>query len=498
MRCWPSEGAYGSSVEAAPSHEEKVSDALAQKAKASPVDELDVIVTFKVPPGQFEKAQVRRHGAKVKRHFRSIPAMALRLPARAVQALAKRPNVNWVTIDVPIQLHAKGVKKDEGGDEPPSYVAPTGGDGVTVAVVDSGIQGAHADLAGKIVADVNFVSDSATSNSSHDDRWGHGTHVAGLIAGSGAASNGLYTGVAPGADLVNVRVIEQGGAGLTSEVIAGIDWVIENKDTYGIRVMNLSLGHTIIESADVDPLVLAVEQAWDAGIVVVTSAGNYGRDGFFTITSPGNSRKVITVGSLTDYRNADPDDDIVSTYSSQGPTLIDHYAKPDLLAPGNKIVSLRAANSLLDKEFPGNRIGDDYFMLSGTSMAAPQVVGAVALMPEKDDSLSPDTVKGRLMISAQGFADHPMAAGTGVLDIPAALASDHDFDSALSPQLIREPETDMVSVEDTADLWIYTTRGNNPPDRRVLAGRSLVRRGSLVGCHSVVRLGSARRDRTVV
>ena len=128
------------------------------------------------------------------------------------------------------------------------------------------------------------------------------------------------------------------------DVIAGIDWVVANKDTYDIRVMNVSLGHTINEYAQLDPLVQAVEQAWQAGIVVVASVGNHGRDGYFTVTSPGNSRRVITVGSLTDYRNTDPTDDMVSSYSSRGPTPLDHYAKPDLIAPGNRIIHASGLN----------------------------------------------------------------------------------------------------------------------------------------------------------
>ena len=140
-----------------------------------------------------------------------------------------------------------------------------------------------------------------------------------------------------------MRVLDAAGTGYASDVIAGIDWVLENKDKYSIRVANFSLGQTVQESVATDPLVQAVEQLWDAGIVVVCSAGNNGRDGYFTITSPGNSPKVITVGSLTDTNTADTSDD------SSRPTLPgvrrlgDHIAKPDLVAPGNRIVSLRAA-----------------------------------------------------------------------------------------------------------------------------------------------------------
>ena len=193
------------------------------------------------------------------------------------------------------------------------------------------------------------------------------------------------------------------------DVIAALDWILVNGASHGIQVVNLSLGKAVEESVVYDPLVKAAEAVWDAGFVVVASAGNYGRDGHFTITSPGNSRKVITVGSLTDNGTGDDfSDDYASTYSSRGPTVVDHVVKPDLVAPGNRLVAALSGSSKLAALLPGNVVAcsategcaDDYIALSGTSMATPVVAASAALMLQKDPTLSPATIKARLMRSA--------------------------------------------------------------------------------------------------
>jgi serine protease AprX len=422
---------------AAPGPPANVSDVLAERVRGGGPDKIDVIVTFRTPPGHLERSEVARLGGRVKHEFESIPGIALSLPAKAVEQLARRPNVEWVTLDMPVQLHGKP-SKDGGGD-------PGGTDGGG-SPADS-----HSDLDSRVKHAVNFVANDNFTG----DKWGHGTHVAGIIAGSGASSKrALYQGLAPGAEIVDVRVLEQAGSGFTSDVIAGVDWVIANKDAHGIRVLNMSLGHTIVESVATDPLVLAVEQAWEAGIVVVVSAGNLGRDGYSTITSPGNSPRVITVGSMTDYGNKDKSDDIVSTYSSRGPTLGDHYVKPDLLATGNKVVSLRSPGSALDLALPENRVDSAYFMLSGTSMAAPKVAATVALMLEQDPSLPPDTVKARLMRSAyKPTIGDVFSTGAGLLNIAGALADTGWTDYAASPKALPDEATGTMTFENTGVLW---------------------------------------------
>ncbi|HEY3093027.1 MAG TPA: S8 family peptidase [Vicinamibacterales bacterium] len=274
------------------------------------------------------------------------------------------------------------------------------GQGVVVAVLDSGIS-AHKALTGKILASVSMVAGQPTT-----DEYGHGTHVAGIITGSGSYAAGvtsLYAGgIAPGAQLVNVRVLGDDGVGNTSDVIAGIDWVIANKSTYKIKVINLSLGHAVTEPVMYDPLCAAVERAYRAGLIVVAAAGNAGKlaDGtpvLGGIASPGNSPYAITVGATNTWGTNSRDDDTVTTYSSRGPTKWDNNAKPDLAAPGNKIISLEAPGSYIPTHYPSEHIAgsgsNGYLRMSGTSMSAPMVTGAVALLLQAQPSMSASQAK---------------------------------------------------------------------------------------------------------
>jgi len=197
-----------------------------------------------------------------------------------------------------------------------------------------------------------------------DDLYGHGTHVAGMIAGNGANSSGAgylnnIHGVAPGVSLINLKVLDQNGASTDSQVIQAIEAAIQLKDTYNIKVINLSLGRPIYESYKLDPLCLEVEKAWQAGITVVVAAGNGGRDnsagtlGYATIMAPANDPLVITVGAMNTGSTPARSDDVMATYSSKGPTLADHVVKPDLVAPGNLIYSVRGlVGSTLETEEP--------------------------------------------------------------------------------------------------------------------------------------------------
>ncbi|HET6957034.1 MAG TPA: S8 family peptidase, partial [Vicinamibacterales bacterium] len=301
--------------------------------------------------------------------------------------------------------------------------------GIGVAIVDSGIS-PHAALTGKVVANVSLI----TGDPSVLDAFGHGTHVAGIIAGNGSAAasvTGLFTGgVAPGVQLVNVRVLGADGVGRTSDVIAGIQWAIANRARYNIRVINLSLGHPVMEPSATDPLCEVVADAFHAGIVVVAAAGNDGvtADGTRVlggITSPGNSPWAITVGSLNTWGTVKRSDDTLTTYSSRGPTRFEGTVKPDVAAPGNKIVSLEANGSNIPIEYPYlHRAGNgsnSYMQLSGTSMAAPMVSGGVALLLQGTPGMNPSQVKMALQAGATYMPDAGlMGAGAGSVNFMAS------------------------------------------------------------------------------
>jgi serine protease AprX len=289
------------------------------------------------------------------------------------------------------------------------------GQGIGVAVVDSGIS-PHAALVNKVVANVSLISDDPSVG----DAFGHGTHIAGIIAGNATAARsvtGLFNGgIAPGVQLVNVRVLGADGVGRTSDVIAGIQWVIANRTRYNIRIINLSLGHPVMEPAATDPLCEVVADAVNAGIVVVAAAGNDGMaaDGSRVlggINSPGNSPWAITVGSINTWGTAGRSDDTLTTYSSHGPTRFDGAVKPDVAAPGNKIVSLEASGAYIPSAYSYlHRAGsgtNSYMQLSGTSMATPIVSGGVALLLQGSPNMSPSQIK----MALQGGATYMPSAG---------------------------------------------------------------------------------------
>jgi len=329
------------------------------------------------------------------------------------------------------------------------------GRGVTVAVLDSGVTVAPDLGADRLVAWKDFVNHRLQP---YDDA-GHGTFVAGLIAGDGSASLPLarggratvqFRGVAPAAGIAAVKVLDGTGTGRMSTLVAALHWVITHRDQYGIRVVNLSVGANPVSPEAYDPVARAVDAAWQRGLVVVCAAGNEGEHGPGGILSPGTSPLAVTVGASDTRQTATTTDDAVTYYSSRGPTLFDEFAKPDLVAPGNRVVSLRVPGSFIDTAFPETALppaayladpgeGDQsaYVMLSGASTAAPLVAGAAALLLERDPGLTPDDVKARLMASADPL---PGAArleqGAGLLDVPGALASEARADGpALSEDL---------------------------------------------------------------
>ncbi|MCU1489679.1 MAG: peptidase and in kexin sedolisin, partial [Acidimicrobiaceae bacterium] len=291
------------------------------------------------------------------------------------------------------------------------------GQGVTVAVIDSGINAALPDLAGRVVDGVDLTG----ANSPYTDEYGHGTFVAGLIAGNGASTLGQYTGEAPGANLVSVKVAGADGSTSMSAVIQGISWVIAHQGAPdNIKVLNLSLGTIPTGPAATEPLDQAVDAAWNAGITVVTSAGNSGPANG-TITSPGDDPLAITVGAL-DTTGGTPSTMSIPGFSSVGPTAYDGTFKPDIVAPGRSVVSLADPGSTIYEANPSAQIGSANFVGTGTSFSAAIASGEVALLLEAHPSLSPDRVKGALLLSAvPGPVGNPFVDGHGVGEVAAAV-----------------------------------------------------------------------------
>jgi serine protease AprX len=448
------------SAASGPGQLRKLSEKVRRQARENNATKIDVLVRFRREPGLYEWSVIRSLGGQVRRQHRSR-WLSVRVPARNVESLADYGVVEFVASDVPVSV-SMDVARGAAGMPLSLPESDLKGAGVTVAVVDSGVA-PHPEIQ-TLVAAVDFTSgvEALLPPESTSDPNGHGTHVAGIIVGDGSRSyEGRFAGVAPQASLVSIRVLDALGHGSASGMLAGLDWILANKDQYGIRVVNLSLGHPVYEPAVVDPLVQAVERLWDAGLVVVCSAGNSGRDGHGTISSPCNSRKVISVGAVNDRSTPESTDDTVATFSSRGPTRLDLVAKPDLMAPGNRIVSTRSAGSYLDTMFPERRVAGDpaqpevleHVEMSGTSMAAPVVAGAAVLMLQQDPALNPGTVKARLMRSARkaGVGD-PFATGAGLLDILGALRETGAVADAPSPRVFPD-SSNTLTVENTAVLW---------------------------------------------
>jgi subtilisin family serine protease len=283
--------------------------------------------------------------------------------------------------------------------------------GVTVAVLDSGIA-ADPDLGNRIQAEVGFAG---PFDPQRPDLGGHGTHIAGTIAGDGTRSSGQYVGIAPRANLVSIQVLGKNGNGRISSVLRGIEWAIAHKAQYNIRVLNLSFGARPLGSYKTDPLAAAVEIAWKQGIVVVAAAGNGGPSGG-TVESPGVDPYIITVGATDDQATLTLNDDTLAWFSAWG-TPTDSTAKPDMLGAGRRVVSLRVPGSSIDTMLPDHVVmasnGNTYTRLTGTSMATAVVSGAAALLLERQPALKPDQVKQTLTRTSQSFGQSTSTAGAG-------------------------------------------------------------------------------------
>ena len=363
------------------------------------------------------------------------------------------------------------------------------GAGVGVAVIDSGITSWHDDFTNRtsatypygnqrVSAFVNFVDGNPNP---HDD-FGHGTHVAGILAGNGYDSLGQKAGIAPDASLAVLKVLDSQGNGTISNIIAAFDWVLQNHTAYNIRVVNASIGAPITESYLTDPLTLAAKRLVDAGVVVVAAAGNMGKNAagqiqYGAISAPGNAPWVITVGASSTMGTPNRVDDTIATFSSRGPTYLDYSAKPDLVAPGAGTISAASPGSTLVSlnvaSLVGGVLGNatPYLTLSGTSMATPVVAGTVALMLQANPSLTPNMVKAILEYTAQSYAGYDtLTQGAGFLNTLGAVRLAKFFATAT-------PGTPMPSDP----LW----------GKQLLWGNHLVSGGVILPSANAFQVGTA-------
>jgi len=406
-----------------------------------------VIVTF-VPgaklPNEFKKF-IRRainnsNGNNDDSKLDLINGQVLDLPNGVLKQLATNPSVFRIHYDRPIKSHNYRTSVTVGARTVQETLGYTGA-GVGVAIIDSGITTWHDDLTNKtsklypygnqrVSKFVDFVNGRPLP---YDDN-GHGSHVAGIIGGNGYDSQGEKTGIAPGANLVSLKVLDQNGQGTISNIIAALGWVAANASQYNIRVVNMSVGARIMESYWTDPLTLATKALTDRGIVVVAAAGNNGKNALGQlqwggINAPANAPWVLTVGASSTMGTLTRNDDEMASFSSSGPTAHDFDAKPDLVAPGTGTISLAVPGStfyatkalyLLTGKLPlGSK---PYLALSGTSMAAPVVSGTVALMLQANPNLTPNLVKALLQYTAQSYPGYSvLRQGAGFLNTLGAV-----------------------------------------------------------------------------
>ena len=325
----------------------------------------------------------------------------------------------------------------------------TTGRGIGVAVIDTGIAGDMPDFRHRSNSPESRVVATAVTNpcaKEATDNYGHGTHVAGLIAGSGRAlqsvdpSYSRNMGIAPRADLISVKVSDEDGNSNVLDVIYGLQFAVDNKVAHNIRVINLSLSSTVAESYLTDPLDAAVEQAWNAGIVVVAAAGNEGTQADALTYAPANDPYVISVGAVNDRNTKTVLDDVLAPWSSRGLTQ-DGVRKPEVLAPGTSLTAAVAPNSDITKQCPTCLSGEGrYFKMGGTSMSAAIVSGSVALILQEHPTWTPDQVKGALM---QKLVNVPGVGGEVAVNA-AIHASNPTSNAGLTPNEMIEPTTGLI------------------------------------------------------
>lgn len=390
---------------------DKLHPSLAAMIEKRPGDRVDVLVTL--TPGAAADSVANLPGAEVKRDFPFIGTKQISVPVQALPGLQRNPNVQWVSPDSQLRLTMLGTEQlktiyNQISGTPAAWNQGLTGRGVTVAVLDSGIT-PTGDTSGYYLR-VN------PNGSDPYDYFGHGSHVAGVVSGSSVKG---YQGVAPGAKIFSVKVSDDKGAGTASDLIQGLEWIYNNGKTYGVKVVNLSVQSGHAESYKTSPVAAAVEKLWFAGFVVVVASGNQGDVKDAAWYPPSNDPFVISVGATDDMGTIATTDDVLATFSSRGLSQ-DFIFRPDIVAPGRRIVSVLAPGSSWVTTFPDRIVEPGYIRMSGTSFSAPMVAGAAALLLEKHPNLTPDQVKWALVTGGRRFGGQTDSAK--LLDIGAALA----------------------------------------------------------------------------
>jgi serine protease AprX len=398
-----------------------------------------VIVTL--APGAKLPAEFKRYMRRVGDNdtLDLINGQVLDVPNGLLKQMAANTSVFKLQYDRPIRTHNYRTSVTVGARSVQDFLGLTGA-GIGIAVIDSGISTWHDDLTNNTPKlfpygnqRVNKFVDFVNARPLPYDDNGHGTHVAGIIAGNGYDSYGEKRGIAPDANIISLKVLDQNGQGTISNIIAALGWVATNATKYNIRVVNMSVGAAIHESYWTDPLTLAVKKITDKGITVVTAAGNMGKNAeghlqYGAITAPGNAPWVLTVGASSTMGTLTRNDDTMAAFSSSGPTFIDFDSKPDLVAPGTGTISLATPGSTFYTSkaaflLTGRPLGSKpYLSLSGTSMAAPVVSGTVALMLQANPNLTPNLIKAILQYTAQSYPGYnTLRQGAGFLNTLGAV-----------------------------------------------------------------------------
>ena len=401
---------------------------------------------------------VRSAGGRVTGALPIINGLAVRLPASAVAAVGHDARVKALTANSRVAPQATQADPSSLATAYPASVQATKvwdsatGRGVGVAVIDTGIAGGLADFKGedgrsRVIASA-VVNPAATTAK---DTYGHGTHVAGILAGDGSrrgdSLRGQYVGIAPEANLISIKAADDAGRATVLDIIYGLQFAVDHRVTYNIRVVNLSLQSTTAGSYKTDPLDAAVESAYFHGIVVVAAAGNRGSAADATSYAPGNDPFAITVGAVDDQGTKGTGDDLISTWSSAGRTQ-DGIVKPDVAAPGAHIVSTLAPDSAYSAMCPACIVSGQYLRAGGTSMAAPIVAGTAALILQRHPDWTPDQVKSTILATtrklnsadvrevnaaAAAFATEPASgANAGIVPNRLVNAATGDIDYSLS------------------------------------------------------------------